>query len=647
MDGAMRRPGLAVPALALLGLCLPAAALAAKDETLLVSRGVFGQPASGQVSRVAMSADGRYIAFSTSSTNLHPDDTDSTSDLYVRDLQTGTTRLVSRATGAAGVKGNGTTAEPSISADGRLVAFSSTATNLHPLDLDSTRDIFVRDLQADVTALVSRASSGTKGNGVSDDPAISSDGRHVAFESAAANLHPDDLDATSDVFVRDLEADTTALASRAGGAAGVKGNGVSDDPAISADGGQVAYDAASTNLHPDDADSALDVYLRDVQADTTTLVSRNSAGSKSNGSTEGASISDDGSRIAFHSTGTNLDAADTDSSFDVFVRDLAAGQTRLVSRNSGAAGAKQSGVAAPGLISPDGGHVLFWTAATNLDPADTDNNGDLYTRGLESNVTRLVSRATGATGAKGNGETFVPLAFSRGGRYVAWLSAADNLHPDDTDSFIDVFRRDVLGDAPVNSSQPEIGGQATPGGALACASGSWQNGVDNFAFEWRRSGTPVGGGQTYAVGGADVGQPLTCRVTASNSGGSATATSAPVVPTQQGSAGPAGPAGPQGAPASKLIVALSQSKLSAVRGRRVPVPYVSTIGARVTLEIRRGSKLLVRVSSRAKGGRNRISWNGRVKRAKAAAGRYKLRLAATAADGQKASDRGTLTLRRR
>ena len=227
--------------LALVALAAPA--WAAKDDLDLVSRatGAAGAKGNDYSSSMAISADGRLVAFSSEASNLHPDDTDGGldgRDVLVRDLGANTTTLVSRASDAAGVagaKGNGESGSAAISADGRFVAFASGASNLHPDDTDTTWDIFVRDLETNTTTLVSRATgaagvAGAKGNGGTYNPAISADGRFVTFSSYASNLHPDDGDTTQDVFVRDLEANTTTLVSRADGASGAKGNGYAFEP---------------------------------------------------------------------------------------------------------------------------------------------------------------------------------------------------------------------------------------------------------------------------------------------------------------------------------------------------------------------------------------------------------------------------------
>jgi Tol biopolymer transport system component len=265
-----------------------AAAWAARDDLDLVSRaaGAAGVKGNDFSIEPAISADGRFVAFESQASNLHPDDVDRIADVFVRDLQAGTTTLVSRAAGAAGAKGNRESVfGPAISADGRFVAFTSLASNLHPDDSDQNADVFVRDLQANTTTLVSRAAgaAGTKGNGSSSRPAISADGRFVAFESNASNLDPDDGDPFGDVFVRDVQAGTTTLVSRAAGAIGAKGDSFSFRPAISADGRVVAFVSVASNLDPDDGDELQDVFARDRLANTTTLVSQDGGASGGEG----------------------------------------------------------------------------------------------------------------------------------------------------------------------------------------------------------------------------------------------------------------------------------------------------------------------------------------------------------------------------
>ena len=456
--------------LALVALAAPA--WAAKDDLELVSRatGAAGAKGNDYSSSTAISADGRLVAFSSEASNLHPDDTDGGldgRDVLVRDLGANTTTLVSRASDAAGVagaKGNGESGSVAISADGRFVAFASGASNLHPDDSDATWDIFVRDLETNTTTLVSRATgaAGAKGNDDSGYTAISADGRFVAFGSDASNLHADDGDTTEDVFVRDLEANTTTLVSRAADDAdGPQGDGGSYDPAISADGSVVAFISQAANLHPDDGDGDQDAFVRDLDANTTTLISRATNGEKGNGGADRPSISADGRIVAFASQSTNLHPDESDATVAVFVRDLDANTTTLVSRATGPTGADANNFSYEPAISADGRYVAFESEGSNLHPDDTDRSYDVFVRDLEANTTTVVSRPAGAAVGKGNRYSYEP-AMSGDGRFVAFASAATNLHPDDGDTTLDVFRRDVLGLAPEPAADAYATDEDTP-----------------------------------------------------------------------------------------------------------------------------------------------------------------------------------------
>jgi Tol biopolymer transport system component len=444
-------------------------ASAATGDLRLVSRaaGATGAKGNDGSTAAALAPGGRFVAFASNATNLHPDDADAVSDVFVRDLQDGTLVLASRASGAAGAKGGGSSGVPSISADGRFAAFASNATNLAAEDTDATSDIFVRDLQANTTTLVSRASgAGAKSNADSFTPSISANGRFVAFASNASNLSPDDADGATDIFVRDLQAGTLALVSRAAGAAGAKGSSGSAAPRISADGARIAFSSNAPNLDPDDPDAAPDVFVRDLRAQTTTLVSRAADGGASNGDSFSPTISADGRFVAFGSSATNLHPDDADAITDVFVRDLLTGTTQLASRGGGAGGPKGDGFSDEPAIAGDGHSLTFVSNATNLHPDDTDVIDDVFVRDLQSSSTRLVSRASSL--AKGTGFSLAP-SISDSGATVAFASNSANLTPDDPDTIVDVFARDVTSAPPApptGTDQPVAARRPQPGCSL-------------------------------------------------------------------------------------------------------------------------------------------------------------------------------------
>jgi Tol biopolymer transport system component len=371
------------------------------DRTVLASRasGADGAKGNGASTESSISADGRFVVFASESSNLDPDDSEEvrtsvsitpTVDVFLRDLQTNTTVLVSRASGADGTNGNGGSWDPSVSPYGRFVAFSSNASNLDPYDSDETSDVFVRDLHTNRTVLASRASGadGAKGNGGSGEPSLSADGRFVAFTSMASNLHADDAYSTADVFVRDLQTNSTEVVSRRSGPAGALGGWGAWGPSISGDGHFVAFTALSSLDRDDREVDDGDVYVRHLRTSITTLVSRASgpAGADGNNDSDQASISADGRSVAFASSASNLHPYDsnTDRARDVFVRDLRTRRTALVSRASGPAGAAGNDSSQDPSISADGRFVAFGSGASNLHRDDRDSpdlaNQDVFIR---------------------------------------------------------------------------------------------------------------------------------------------------------------------------------------------------------------------------------------------------------------------------
>jgi Tol biopolymer transport system component len=236
--------------------------------TELVSVDSSGNQGNGGGSyRPAISADGRYVAFDSYAADLVPGDTNGSNDVFVHDRQTGTTERVN--VDSAGNQGDGGDSQgAAISADGRFVAFQSGATNLVPGDTNGNFDVFVHDRQTGATELVSVDSAGNQGGGHSYGAAISADGRYVAFESEASNLVPGDTNGSNDVFVHDRQTGVTELVSV--GISGSLGDGASNNAAISTDGRYVAFESGATNLVPGDTNGNFDVFVRDRDATAAT-----------------------------------------------------------------------------------------------------------------------------------------------------------------------------------------------------------------------------------------------------------------------------------------------------------------------------------------------------------------------------------------
>jgi Tol biopolymer transport system component len=427
-------------ALSAVGLALPAqasAVSAATGVTTRVSVSTTGAQANGTSTSTAISADGRYVAFGSEASNLVPDDTNNTPDVFVRDRWANVTTRVS-------VSGDETQAvccegsfAPVISTDGRYVVFTSDAPNLVPGDTNHTFDVFVRDRLAGATRRVSVSSGGVQANaeGQSYPGGISADGRYVVFESSSRTLVPDDTNLVADVFLRDVQAGITRRISLS--RTGAQTDGGSYAPAISADGRYVTFSSGATNLVAGDTNSSTDAFLRDVRTGATRRISVSSTSAEANSHSFSPVISADGRYVAFSSIASNLVSGDTNSSTDVFLRDWQSGVTRRISVSSTGAQATGGNSFGP-AISPDGRHVAFSSDAPNLVPGDSAMMIDVFIRDWGPGLTRRVS--VSRTGRQANGSSEYP-AISSGGRHVAFRSWATNLVPGDTNGRDDIFVR--------------------------------------------------------------------------------------------------------------------------------------------------------------------------------------------------------------
>jgi Tol biopolymer transport system component len=383
----------------------------------------------------SISWDGRYVAFESRASNLVPGDTNGCRDIFVRDLQLGITERVSVDTG--GTQGDADSRRPSISADGRYVAFVSIASNLVPGDTNGRSDIFVHDRKTAVTELVSVVSGTIQANHDSNDPSISADGRFVAFDSNASNLIPGDTNGAKDVFVKDRQTGTIECVSVTSD--GALGNDSSLLGSISGDGRFVAFESYAYNLVSGDTNQSADVFVHDRQTRTTELASMSSAGLQGNGESSTASISADGRNVVFQSAATNLVSADTNGAVDIFLHDRSAGSTELVSVSS--VGAQANNSCFEPLISSGGGIVAFDSGASNLVPGDTNAQLDVFVRDLQRGITERVSISS--AGVEASGYSWFP-SLSGNGLYVIFASWATDLVPGDTNQATDVFVRGPL-----------------------------------------------------------------------------------------------------------------------------------------------------------------------------------------------------------
>jgi Tol biopolymer transport system component len=280
---------------------------------------------------VALSPDGGSVAFGNAAA-LVPEDTNGKWDVYVRDDGTGTTVSVDVGADGKPTGGRLVYTRAAIGDQGRFVAFVSESRNLVPGDTNGVADVFVLDRSLGTIERVSVASGGGQSNGDSGlyAPAVTPDGRYVAFASLASNLVPGDTNGTWDVFVRDRVRGTTERVSVGAGGEQAKGNS-SGAPALSADGRFVAFQSFASNLVPGDTNGATDVFVRDRTAGTTERVSVATGGGQGDGQSGESTISADGQLVAFDSQASDLVPGDTNAATDVFVHDRRTGSTTLVS----------------------------------------------------------------------------------------------------------------------------------------------------------------------------------------------------------------------------------------------------------------------------------------------------------------------------
>jgi hypothetical protein len=440
-------------------MSLAAPAIAAQQPILVSVNQAGNASANGNsgISDISVSADGRFVVFVSDAPDLAPSDANGTWDLFVRDLQTGTTVLASvnaagtgSGNGRSGVNGAFLVTSFAISGNGRFIAFSSEATDLAPNDTNGLEDIFVRDLQTGTTSLVTiNAAGSASGNGFSIFPFITPDGSTVSFRSNANDLVANDTNATTDIFVRRLSTGVTSLVSVNAAGTG-SGNGPTTAATISDDGRYVAFMSSAGNLVSNDTNGTLrfDIFLRDLQTGTTTLISVTPNGAESgNQNSTVPIVSAGGGHVFFASTATNLvSLPDNNSTQDVFVRDIQAGTTFLVSVNSQgtAAGLGSSSILARPGISANGNIVVFISLAPDLVNNDGNGTRDVFVRNISAGTTSLVSVNMAGTGSGQLPSGVNSLGLSADGRFVCFESISSDLVPNDPDTVHDGSSQDVF-----------------------------------------------------------------------------------------------------------------------------------------------------------------------------------------------------------
>jgi Tol biopolymer transport system component len=445
------RPAFIFAAIAAVALLVPAGSMSEEWDAATISAGPWAQAAvrvavqaNGDSTSPAISADGRFVVFESGASNLVPDDTNETSDVFVRDRVLHATRRVS--VSSTGAEGNFSSLSPAVSADGRFVAYASVASTLVLGDTNGAWDVFVRDLVAGTTQRVSVSTAGAQSTG-SDEflaPAISADGRFVAYSSVASDLVAGDTNGTYDVFLRDRFAGTTKRVSVS--SRGVQSNGESGTPSISADGRVVVFYSVASNLAVRaDTNNAVDVYVRDLVAGTTRRVSVSSSGAQANRDSGGAEdlsqmISANGRYVVFASLASNLSAR-PDTNRSFDV--FVRDRSARTTRRASVSwtGRQANSVSSTATISPKGRFVAFASYATNLLPrGDYNIASDIFVRDLVAHTTRRASVSSTESPARGQSSSPTVLAIHR---FVAFESGAANLIAGDTNRATDIFVRDL------------------------------------------------------------------------------------------------------------------------------------------------------------------------------------------------------------
>lgn len=372
-------PGLAV-----------SSALAAVHPAVPAGLSPQGAPANRDCTRPVITPDGRFIAFESEASNLVRGDQNQASDVFVYDPKR--RKLVRASVTSDGSELTGSSRHPALSADGRFVAFESNATNLEPADQGSDPDIYVHDFQTGATRLVSAGIDGAPSNRQCWNPAISADGRYVAYESFASNLVPDDTNGASDVFVFDQVTSTTVRASVT--YTGAQANFGGSLPAISGNGRFVSFSTNAYNMVPGYPYPGLNHYVRDLVNQTTEQISLRAGTTEttSGGEYSLAPLSDDGRFVVF-STQAQLVPEDVDQGMDVYVRDRELATTERASL-SYRGEAPVFTVSQPS-ISDDGRYVGFRSSAPALVDAPENYDWHLYVRDRERATTERVSLLPG------------------------------------------------------------------------------------------------------------------------------------------------------------------------------------------------------------------------------------------------------------
>lgn len=464
---------------------------AAPGDVTRVSVSSSGTQADAMSYWGKISADGRFVVFESEAGNLVDGDTNGLGDVFLRDRQLSLTTRVSVDSSGGQASGGA----PAVSANGRYVAFESGANNLVGGDTNNFTDIFVKDMQSGAVTRASLDSSGAQANSDSSAPSISGDGRYVAFVSDASNLVAGDTNGVADIFVHDNQSGTTVRAS-------ANANAAAFDPSISLDGRFVVFVSAASDLVANDTNGKTDVFVYAVQTAQIVLASVNSSGVLANKGANEPSISGDGRYVTFSSYSENLLTQDTLGFEYAYVHDFTTGATNLVSFQNGY---PLYGHSNDSVISANGRYIAF----------SYDDRGDglptrwIYLHDRIENTTSLA--VGGGSSDNGEGNPILP-SISSSGDLIAFASGSSSLVVGDTNAARDIFVKEIAQPVNLNPSVVSVNHFCPqPCGSAADQVIHFQvtfsesvSGVDASDFVLSISGGIAGAGVTNVSGAGSV-----------------------------------------------------------------------------------------------------------------------------------------------
>lgn len=378
-----------------------------------------GAPGNFNSEKTSVSDNGRYIVFESDASNLVSGDTNGLSDIFLYDSQTATLTLIS--SGVSGVPANGQSYDARISGDGNWIVFTSQASNLVSGDSNGIADVFLANRSSGAITRVSVDASGNQANGLSGQPSISHDGSLITFTSDATNLVASDANGVRDIFLKNISTGAMSLISV--NSSGVQADKDSYQSRISWDGSAVVFVSDADNLSASDTNSCSDIFVRNISASTTNLVSSSTAGVVGNMSSSRPDISKDGSVIVFESSAGNLVSTDTNGHIDIFSKNMTTGETDLVSRTN--AGLQVQSDSVKPSVSLDGRFVVFESAAPFDFGVDTNSTFDVFVCDMQSGRIELFSDSQNGLHV-GNAKSF-DARISGDGSKLAFTSVATNL----------------------------------------------------------------------------------------------------------------------------------------------------------------------------------------------------------------------------